>query len=113
MAAPAWAMLILIWTARKSVCHETNGRVKVHGDGTRADGRRLECCARINEIVGRSTHTVSFQTCAVAGLAAAPAANAAFMQAPGPHAPEPRAPPISLQLCATQSGAGARFADDF
>ena len=58
-------------------------------------------------------HTVSFQTCAIAGLAADPAVNAAFVQAPGPHAPEPRAPPISLQLCATQSGAGARFADDF
>ena len=58
-------------------------------------------------------HTVSFQTCAVAGLAAAPAAKAAFVQAPGPHAPERRAPPLSLQLCATQSEAGARFADDF
>ncbi|CAH0370757.1 unnamed protein product, partial [Pelagomonas calceolata] len=31
---------ILIWTSRKSVVHGTNGRVMVHGDGTRADGRR-------------------------------------------------------------------------
>jgi hypothetical protein len=33
---------ILIWTARKSVGHETNDRVMVHGDGTRADGRRYK-----------------------------------------------------------------------
>ena len=31
---------ILIWTSRKSVDHGTNDRVMVHGDGTRADGRR-------------------------------------------------------------------------
>ena len=31
---------ILIWTSRKSVGHEKNDRVMVHGDDTRADGRR-------------------------------------------------------------------------
>ena len=33
-------MNIFIWTSRKSVVDETNDRVKVHGDVTRADGRR-------------------------------------------------------------------------
>ena len=42
---------ILIWTSRKSVDHETNDRVVVHGDGTRADGRR-SCVSSISEIVG-------------------------------------------------------------
>ena len=45
-------MNILIWTSRKSVGHGTNDRVMVHGDGTRADGRRFESGARIEEIVG-------------------------------------------------------------
>ena len=44
-------MNIFIWTSRKSVDHETNGRVMVHGEGTRADGRRLRFYAHINEIV--------------------------------------------------------------
>ena len=35
-----WDVNILIWTSRKSVGHETNDRVMVHGDGTWADGRR-------------------------------------------------------------------------
>ena len=30
----------MIWTPRKSVDHETNDRIMVRGDGTRADGRR-------------------------------------------------------------------------
>ena len=52
-------MNILIWSSRKSVDHETNGRVKVHGDGTRADGRRSSHQARIGEIVGsRDGHAV-------------------------------------------------------
>ena len=45
-------MNILIWTARKSVGHETNDRIMVHGDGTRADGRRFSSCAQIDAIVG-------------------------------------------------------------
>ena len=35
-------MNIFIWTSRKSVGHETNDRVMVHGEGTRADGRRFK-----------------------------------------------------------------------
>ena len=46
LAAHAPDVNIFIWTSRKSVGHETNDRVKVHGDGTRADGRRSESCAR-------------------------------------------------------------------
>ena len=40
MAAHARDVNILIWTSRKSVDHKTNDLSKVHGDGTRADGRR-------------------------------------------------------------------------
>ena len=52
MAAHARDVNILIWTSRKSVDHETNDRVMVHGDGTRADGRRSGLQARPCEIVG-------------------------------------------------------------
>ena len=52
MAAHAWDVNIFIWTSRKSVDHETNDRVLVHGDGTRADGRRSMFCGRLNEILG-------------------------------------------------------------
>jgi len=40
LAAHARDVNIFIWTSRKSVGHETNDRVMVHGEGTRADGRR-------------------------------------------------------------------------
>ena len=43
---------ILIWTSRKSVDHETNDRVKVHGEGTRADGRRSKSFANMSQILG-------------------------------------------------------------
>ncbi len=52
LAARAQDVNIFIWTSRKSVDHETNDRVMVHGEGTRADGRRFEPGARIDEIVG-------------------------------------------------------------
>ena len=45
-------MNICIWTSRKSVDNETNDRVMVHGDGTRADGRRFDPGAQIKEILG-------------------------------------------------------------
>ena len=50
MAAHARDVNILIWTSRKSVGHETNDRAMVHGDGTRADGRRSRCFVHISEI---------------------------------------------------------------
>jgi len=40
LAAHARDVNIFIWTSRKPVAHGTNDRVMVHGDGTRADGRR-------------------------------------------------------------------------
>ena len=45
-------MNIFIWTSRKSVGHETNDRAMVHGEVTRADGRRSRCGANISQIVG-------------------------------------------------------------
>ena len=55
-AAHARDVNICIWTARKSVGHETNDRVMVHGDGTRADGRRLGYEARFGEMVRSETN---------------------------------------------------------
>mgnify|MGYP001204954302 CR=1 FL=1 len=52
MAAHARDVNILIWTSRKSVDHGTNDRVMVHGDGTRADGRRSRSGAKSSQIVG-------------------------------------------------------------
>ena len=52
MAAHARDVNIFIWTSRKSVGHETNDRVMVHGDGTRADGRRFKQFANLSQIVG-------------------------------------------------------------
>ena len=52
MAAHARDVNIFIWTSRKSVGHETNDRVMVHGDGTRADGRRSGFGAKSGQIVG-------------------------------------------------------------
>ena len=49
-AAHAWDVNILIWTARKSVGRGINDRVMVHGDDTRADGRRYRFGAQINKI---------------------------------------------------------------
>ena len=52
MAAHARDVNIFIWSSRKSVGHETNDRVMVHGDGTRAAGRRFKIYVRINKILG-------------------------------------------------------------
>ena len=52
MAARARDVNIFIWTSRKSIGHETNDRVVVHGNGTRADGRRSGPGAHLNKIVG-------------------------------------------------------------
>ena len=51
MAAHARDVNIFIWTSRKSVDHGTNDRIMVHGDGTRADGRRSGFKAHLGEIV--------------------------------------------------------------
>ena len=52
LAAHARDVNILIWTSRKSVDHGTNDRVMVHGDSTRADGRRSRYGAQIGEMLG-------------------------------------------------------------
>ena len=52
MAAHARDVNILIWTSRKSVDHGTNDRVMVHGNGTRADGRRSGFKGHLSKIVG-------------------------------------------------------------
>ena len=52
MAAHARDVNILIWTSRKSVDHGTNDRVMVHGNDTRADGRRSGSGAKYSQIVG-------------------------------------------------------------
>jgi hypothetical protein len=52
LAAHARDVNILIWTPRKSVVHATNDRVMVHGDVTRADGRRSGSGAKYSQIVG-------------------------------------------------------------
>ena len=51
MAAHARDVNILIWTSRKSVDHGTNDRVMVHGDGTRADGRRSKYFVHMSEMM--------------------------------------------------------------
>ena len=51
-AAHARDVNILICTSRKSVGHETNDRVMVHGEGTRADGRSSSQVPEISKIVG-------------------------------------------------------------
>ena len=45
-------MNICIWSLRKSAGHEINDRAMVHGDGTRADGRRSSHPAHNPLIVG-------------------------------------------------------------
>ena len=52
MAAHARDVNILIWTSRRSVDHETNDRVMVHGDGTRADSRRFKIYVHTSKILG-------------------------------------------------------------
>ena len=51
MVAHARDVNILIWTSRKSVDHEANDRVKVHGDVTRADGRRSKKFVHMSEMM--------------------------------------------------------------
>ena len=52
LCCPRSRVNILIWTSRKSVDHETNDRVMVHGDGRRADGRSSSQVPEIGEMLG-------------------------------------------------------------
>ena len=86
MAAHARDVNILIRTSRKSVDHGTNDRVMVHGDGTRADGRRLWFYAHINEIVesrgGQAAGSFRNKKCNVVH------AQAGYLARPTTKAPE-------------------------
>ena len=79
-------MNILIWTSRKSVFDKTNDRVKVHGDGTRADGRRSKIYARINKILGsqggRGARSLRIKKSNVVDV------QAGWLARPGTEAPE-------------------------
>ena len=52
LAAHARDVNIFIWTSRKSVGHETNDRVMIHGDGRRADSRRFKIYVHTSKILG-------------------------------------------------------------
>ena len=52
MAAHARDVNIFIWSSLKSVGHETNDRIMVYGNGTRADGARSSQIHVFGEIVG-------------------------------------------------------------
>jgi hypothetical protein len=98
LAAHARDVNILIWTPRKSVDHETNDRVMVHGDDTRADGRRSKYFAQIDEIMGR-------------GMAEPPGAfgnrksNVAHAQAGYLAHPTTKAPETQIYFIIHRSGA--------
>jgi len=51
LAAHARDVNIFIWTSCKSVDHGTKDRVTVHGEGTRADGRRSVFFAHFSEML--------------------------------------------------------------
>jgi len=55
LAAHARDVNIFIWTSRKSVDHEANDRFMVHGEGTRADGRRFMSKAEFKRSWGPET----------------------------------------------------------
>ena len=86
MAAHARDVNIFIWTSRKSVGHETNDRVMVHGEGTRADGRRSKIYARINKILGsqggRGARSLRIKKSNVVDV------QAGWLARPGTEAPE-------------------------
>ena len=86
MAAQARDVNIFIWTSRRPVGHETNDRVTVHGDGTRADGRRPKIYARIDKILGarggRGARSLRIKKSNVADV------QAGWLARPGTEAPE-------------------------
>ena len=86
MAAHARDVNILIWTSRKSVGHETNDRVKVHGDGTRADGRRSKPGAVLSQIVGSRSGRAAVEITVNKFYVVSAQAN--YLARPVPEAPE-------------------------
>ena len=88
MAAHARDMNIFIWTSRKSVDHGTNDCAKVHGNGTRADGRRSESGAKYSQMVGsrdrRPAPSIFGSQSNVVGV------QAGYLARPIPKAPQTR-----------------------
>ena len=86
MAAHARDVNICIWTAHKSVDDGTNDRVMVHGEGTRADGRRSKIYVPINMILGsqggRGARSLRIKKSNVVDV------QAGWLARPGTEAPE-------------------------
>ena len=86
MAAHARDANIFIWTSRKSVGHGMNDRVMVHGDGTRADGRRSRFGAHLSQILlsrgGRAVVEITVSKSYVVG------AQPGYLARPTTKAPE-------------------------
>ena len=86
MAAHARDVNIFIWSSRKSVGHETNDRVMVHGDGTRAAGRSSSQVPEISKIVGsrvgRGARSLRINKSNVVDI------QAGWLARPGTEAPE-------------------------
>ena len=79
-------MNILIWTPRKSVVDGTNDLIMVHGDGTRAAGRRSRCGAHLNRIVG-SRHGRAARSI-VGSRSNVVSSQAGYLARPATEAPE-------------------------
>ena len=100
MAAHAWDVNIFIWTSRKSVGHETNDRVMIHGEGTRADGRRFRLCAQMNKILG-SRNRVGAESLRIKK------SNVVLAQAGYPDRPVTEAPETQIYFINHRSGANS------
>ena len=98
MAAHARDVNIFIWTSRKSVGHGTNDRVMVHGDGTRADGRRSGSCAPL-------TPSTRPQDQRGAGAFGNRKSNVVHAQAGYPARPVTEAPETQIYFITHRSGA--------
>ena len=98
MAAHARDVNIFIWTSLKSVDHETNDRVMVHGDGTRADGRRSRFKAHSSQIVGSQGGRAAVEI--TVNKSYVVSAQAGYLARPVTKAPE-------TQIYSTTHGSGA------
>ena len=98
MAAHARNVNIFIWTSRKSVDHRTNDCIMVHGDGTRADGRRSGSGAQIDAIVGSRVGQA-------AGAYGGRLCNVLGVQPSWMDLPRTEAPQTQISLITHRSGA--------
>jgi len=98
LAAHARDVNICIWTSRKSVGHEINDRVMVHGKGTRADGRRFRFKAHLSQIVGSQGGRAAVEI--TVNKSYVVSAQAGYLARPVTKAPETR-------IYSTTYGSGA------